>query len=371
MVNFQPAGVYRTDYKMLNHITKNIGDIKMRELKKLLLLLVILPLFIGYVGCKEDSSTEPPPAINEAEELVKYVEASGNYIYDAASFVMGAPDYRTAYLANPAKIYTIDLRTAADFAKKRLKGAKNVTLGGLRTHLAGVTIDNYDKIVLVCYSGQTSAYATSLMRALYPVAQANKIVSLKFGMSSIDSSFAMNYWLAKRSNVRAAQFVKTDPPAKPAKGDLPKITTGKTTGKAILEARVDSLLAAGFSIAIVSEATLYTNLSNYFIMNYWPVALYKDPGHIDGAYNYDPAGKPYQLANDLKTIPTTKTSSLYCYTGQTSAYFGAYLRLIGYDVKSLTYGANSMIYDIMVTKPVINAFIPATDIKGYTDLLEP
>jgi len=343
----------------------------MRELKKLFLLLVILPLFIGYIGCKEESTTQPTPAINEAEELVKYVETNGNYIYDAASFVMSASDYKTAYLANPSKIYSIDLRSAADYTNKRLKGAKNVTLAGLRTHLAGVTIDNYDKIVLICYSGQTSAYAVSLMRALYPLAQANKIVSLKFGMSSIDSSFATNYWLAKRSNARASQFVQTDPPAKPAKGDLPKISTGKTTGKTILEARVDSLLAAGFSIATVSEATLYSNLSNYFIMNYWPVALYKDPGHIDGAYNYDPAGKPYQLANDLKTIPTSKTTAIYCYTGQTSAYFTAYLRLIGYDAKSITYGTNSMIYDIMVSKPVANAFIPATDIKGYTDLLEP
>lgn len=344
----------------------------MRELKKLFLLLIILPVFIGHVGCKEESTTEPPPpAINESEELVKYVEASGNYIYDATSFVFGAVDYRTAYLANPAKVYTVDLRAAVDYNAKRLKGAKNVTLAGLRAHLAAVNFDNFDRIVLVCYSGQTSAYAASLMRSLYPIAQANKIVSLKFGMSSIDSSFAMNFWLAKRSNVRAAQFVKTDPPAKPAKGDLPKLSTGKKTGKEILENRVDSLLAAGFTIATVSEATLYTDLTKYFIVNYWPVALYKDPGHIDGAYNYDPAGKPFQLANDLKTLPTNKTAALYCYTGQTSAYFGAYLRLIGYDVKSLTYGANSMIYDVMVSKPVANAFIPGTEIKGYKDLLEP
>jgi rhodanese-related sulfurtransferase len=343
----------------------------MRELKKLFILLVLLPVMIGYVGCKE-KATEPSPVINEAEELVKYVESYNNYVYDAASFVLDAAAYRTDYLAKPTKIHTIDLRAAVDYNAKRLKGAKNVTLAGLRTHLAGVNLDNFDRIVLVCYSGQTSAYAASLMRALYPLAQANKIVSLKFGMSSIDSSFAQVYWLARRGSARVAQFVKKEPPAKPAKGDLPKITTGKTAGKAILEARVDSLLAAGFSpIATISEATVYANLTNYFIMNYWPVALFRDPGAIDGAYNYDPAGKPFLLANDLKTIPTNKVSVLYCYTGQTSAYVGAYLRLIGYDVKSLLYGANSMIYDVMVAKPVINAFIPATDIKGYKDLIEP
>ncbi|MCK4638231.1 MAG: hypothetical protein KAT33_02315, partial [Bacteroidales bacterium] len=34
----------------------------------------------------------------------------------------------------------------------------------------------------------------------------------------------------------------------------------------------------------------------------------------------------------------------YCWTGQTSSIVTAYLKVIGYDSYSLTYGTNSMIY---------------------------
>ncbi|HRY98386.1 MAG TPA: response regulator, partial [Bacteroidales bacterium] len=50
---------------------------------------------------------------------------------------------------------------------------------------------------------------------------------------------------------------------------------------------------------------------------------------------------------DLKTLPTDKPVVVYCYTGQTSAFMAAYLRLLGYDAKSLLFGGNGMIYDNM------------------------
>jgi rhodanese-related sulfurtransferase len=54
------------------------------------------------------------------------------------------------------------------------------------------------------------------------------------------------------------------------------------------------------------------------------------------------------LAADLKTLPTDKPVVVYCYTGQTSAFMAAYLRLLGYDAKSLKFGTNGMIYDKMI-----------------------
>jgi rhodanese-related sulfurtransferase len=46
----------------------------------------------------------------------------------------------------------------------------------------------------------------------------------------------------------------------------------------------------------------------------------------------------------LNTLPTDKTIVVYFWTGQTSAFLTAYLWLLGYDVKSLLFGANGMIY---------------------------
>ncbi|MDP1675560.1 MAG: rhodanese-like domain-containing protein [Bacteroidota bacterium] len=342
-------------------------------MKKHNLIYLLLAAFLFTVGCKDDESTTvtPPVTVNEASVLAKYVEANNDYIYSGTSFVLSASTYRTEVVADPTKIYTIDIRSAADYSAKHLKGAVNVTLANLYTHVKGLTLANYKYVVVACYSGQTACYGTSLVRAMLPIAEANKIVALKWGMSSIDSTLAAGTWLVKTANTRASQFVNTDPPTKLAKGELPTLTTGKTTGKEILETRVNELLSAGFTITI-SEATLYTNLSNYFVVNYWPVAAYKDPGHIEGAYNYEPSLKPFKVDSNLTTLPTNKTVVLYCYTGQTSAYVGAYLKLLGYDVKSLLYGANSMIVDKMKasTNTASSTFVPANEIKGYKDLLE-
>ncbi len=342
-------------------------------MKKHNLIYLFFAALLLVTGCKKDDDGNPvtPIKIDETKELVKYVESNNDYIYAGASFVFSAATYRTEYLADASKIYTIDVRSAADFSTKRLKGAVNVALKDLYTHIKGLNFATYKYVVVTCYSGQTSAYGVSLVRAMLPIADANKVVSLKWGMSSIDSMFATNYWLAKTANTRASQFVTTDPPAKPAKGSLPTLSTGKTTGKEILEARVNELLAAGYNLG-VTEATVYSALSSYFIVNYWPLAAYKDPGHIDVAYNYEPAAKPFKLDSVLTTLPTNKPVVLYCFTGQTSAYVGAYLKLIGYDAKSLLYGANSMIFDKMKASAntSANTFVPAVEIKGYKDLLQ-
>jgi rhodanese-related sulfurtransferase len=336
------------------------------------LYLLFVVLFFA-AGCKEDEETPvtPPATIDEATELAKYVETNNDYLYAASSFIFPATTYRTEVIADPTKIYTIDIRTATDYNSKHLKGAVNVTMANLYTHIKDLTFANYKYVVVTCYSGQNSAYGVSLVRAMLPIAEANKVVSLKYGMSSIDSSFATNYWLAKLGNARADQFVTTDPPAKPAKGIMPVLATGKKTGKEILEARVEKMLTDGFNITI-DHNSVYTNLSNYYVVCYWPLSHYKDPGHISGSYNYEPSLKPFKADSVLKTLPTDKTIILYCYTGQGSAYAGAYLKMLGYDVKSLVYGANAMIYDKMKasTNTVGSTFIPANEIKGYKDLLE-
>lgn len=336
-----------------------------------LFLILLLSTFVVFNGCKKDEESNPVvPTINESELLAKHFEDNNLYIH-GASFVITAEAVRTNILTNPTKQLIIDIRSTADFNAKRLKGAVNQTVAGLPAYFKTITTANYDKIVIVCYSGQTSAFATSLMRAM---GYGDKVVSMKWGMSAIDSSFAQTYWLNTIANgsSRVSEFVTTPSPAKNAKGNLPTLSTGKKTAAEILEARVNAVATEGFGAANVSQATVYANLANYYICAYWPTALYLDPGHINGSIQYDPTATVKVFANsvDLTTLPTNKTVLVYCYTGQTSAYVAAYLRLLGYDAKSIGYGANSMIYNTMVTKNVANTFLPATEIKGYTDIFE-
>ena len=233
---------------------------------------------------------------------------------------------------------------------------------GLADHLASMNpaASSYGTIVIACYSGQTAAFVTGAVRAI----GYKNVKSLKWGMSSWHSDFGAS-WANNRSNVRATQFVTGASPAMNAAGSLPVLTTTKTTGAEIATARVKEVLTAGFGAGSITNANLYLNLSGHYIVNFWPKALYESTGHVDGAINYDPVATPFLSTTLLKTLPTNKPVVLYCYTGQTSAYLSGYLRVLGYDARSLLFGANGMIFDKMVSDKVANAFVPETEIKNY------
>ena len=271
--------------------------------------------------------------------------------------IMPASDVKT--LNETGQVYIIDIRSATDFTAGHIKNAHNVAFADLLSHVKGIAnMAAYTKIAIVCYTGQTAAYGASLLRLM----GYDKVFSMKWGMSSWHADFA-GKWnsTVANGNAFASQFTATATTKGPA-GALPVLTTGKTTGLEILEARIAALLTEGFTPATVSNQVLFGNLASYYIVNYWPAAQYGDPGHIPGAIQYTPK-ESIKLSADLKTLPTDKPVAVYCYTGQTSAFLAAYLRLLGYDAKSVLFGTNAMIYDKMAAKAM--SVFGTSQIMGY------
>ncbi|MDP1621394.1 MAG: rhodanese-like domain-containing protein [Bacteroidales bacterium] len=325
-----------------------------------LLLLSILCVSLFATSCKKDED-EPVPQINESEALATYLESANSplkkdYVNTDMPSIIGATEVKT--LNETGQVYIIDIRAAADFATGYIHNAHNVAVGDVLTHIKSVNLTAYTKVAIVCYTGQTAGYVASILRLL----GYDKVFSMKWGMCSWHSDFASKWNTAiANGNAYASQF-STTATAKGAAGAMPTLSTGKTTGQEILEARAATLLAEGFGAGSVSNKTVFDNLSTYYIVNYWPAAQYDDPGHIPGATQYTPK-ESIKLAADLKTLPVNKPIAIYCYTGQTSAFLAAYLRLLGYDAKSLLYGANGMIYDMMVAKSM--TVFSDTQIMGY------
>lgn len=327
----------------------------MKELKKYLSLLLVVILLAFVNGCKE-KSTEPEK-IDESKVLIEYLEgAGGDYINSTSCpAIISASEVYTYVQNNPTKIYIIDIRDSATFVNKgHIAGAHRVDIPKVLDHIKTLNTSNYEKIVVTCYAGQSAGYVTGFLRLL----GYNNVYSLKFGMSSWHQIFAENYWLANIGNSRAGQF-STQATQKNQAGNLPTLNTGKKTGPEILEARIRELLTAGWDPAKISHSGVFSNLSGYYIVNYWPIDHYNQ-GHIPGAVQYTPRSD-LKSSTYLKTLPTDKPIVVYCYTGQTSAQVVAFLRVLGYDAKSLIYGTNAMIYDQMPgTK-----FNPQTDIMNY------
>lgn len=302
----------------------------------ILLFLIPFIAFSFFMGCSESTSSKN---VDEYAVLVEHLEgAGGDYINTLAPAIKTAADVQT-YLTSGTQ-YLIDIRSAADFATGHVDGSINVALSDILTHVEGIS-SNPESIVIICYSGQTAAYATSLLRLMGH----DNVYSMKFGMSSWHSDF--DVWSSKLANTYAVDF-ETTANAKGAEVDPPELQTDFEEPMDILRARVEELLLAGFSgQATIGASTVVPGAANYYIINYWPEAEYLNPGHIAGAYCYLPK-TDLRSTTYLNTLPADQTIVVYCYTGQTSANVTAFLKVLGYDAKSLVYGANNMIYDSMV-----------------------
>ena len=307
----------------------------MTKIKVWMLAILFISFFV--VSCDKEDEPDPDP-INEAELLVDWLESPTS---PAANYGNGALAIKSATAVSELiaadKVTIIDIRSEADYDDGHIEGAVNLAPGAVRDYIDGLS--SYDEISIVCYTGQTAGWLTSLLQ----LAGYKDVYSMAFGMSAWAEHF--DKWSANTSNEKATLFtdVVTE---KAAEGELPTLTTGFETAEEIFDARWEAVLAEGFGAAAISNGDVYANLDNYYIINYWPNEEYLDPGHIEGAIQYTPS---VDLAVDeaLKTLPTDKTVVVYCYTGQNSARVAAYLRILGYDAKSLKFGANGMIYDEM------------------------
>ena len=298
--------------------------------------------------------------LTEAEKLVAYIEdptsPAANYANTAMPAIKTADHVHSLWLLQ--EVYIIDIRSQADYDVAHIDGAVNVADKDVLTHLEGVDVSGYSEISIVCYTGQTAGWVTSLLRLL----GYDNVYSMKWGMSSWNADFSAK-WQDNIGSSRSVQFTATASPKGPA-GDLPTINTGGATPQEILEARVDAVFAEGFAEAKTSHTTVYQTLTDFYIVNYWPEADYTGMKHIEGAIQYTPKAD-LASATFLNTLPTDKTVVVYCYTGQTSANMAAYLRVLGYDAVSLVFGANGMIYNDMTKSKWSNLSAPDGAVFDY------
>lgn len=311
-------------------------------LKRHLLILLGLALVLSF-ACSKDENPAEPEQINEFALVTEvgdvyfteYTTAGGLGINTTIDAVFqNLTDGNTSN--DP---FIIDYRSAEDYAAGHIKGAVNISLGSLVDKVDDGTIPKDKTILNVCYTGQTASYATCILNLLGYEAQ-----NLKFGMCGVTTDSTIHgtdFWMKQVAEDEFAdQLVSTV--TEPSKEyDFPTLSTGEKTAEDIIKARFKEVIASGWGK--IKAPDVFANPDNYFIVNYWPEAEYKDPGHIPGAVCFPPKSS---LKSDamLKYLPTDKTIVVYCYTGQTSAQVTAYLQLLGYDVKSLLYGFNGFAY---------------------------
>ena len=313
-----------------------------------------LSLLIGMVaiillsGCKKDEPA-PVPATNNFEVLKEYLVNNG----------MDLPDMLGSWITTADVIYPelstyhiIDIRNADDFAAGHIPGAVNATLGGILTEAANA---NGKPIIVACYTGQTAGHAVMAMR-LSGYADAKV---LKWGMSSWNAATAGS-WQNNTGSSAIGNSSWTLPASITPNTtfSVPTLTTSADDGAGILAERVSALLSGGMNKVANSE--LLASPSSYFVNNYWALDDVNHYGHVAGAYRIN----PLTLADgEYLNLDASQPVVTYCWTGQTSSMVTAYLKVLGYDSKSLLFGTNGMIYDNLESHKYTDAAIMGYELE--------
>ncbi len=312
----------------------------MKKLSLLLIGLLLIPSLILTSCDRGDDIITGPTAEPAFKLMTDYMVANNLDInlvdtnIDGEKFVVGAP--ATADLqAFLDKYYMIDIRSAADFSTKgHIQGANNVAFGDILTEAPNA---GSKPILVICYTGQTACYATSLLR-MYGYSHTR---ALKWGMSgwNNDTAGAWNGKIGANAAENHVNWSYSTPPANLV-FDAPTLTSFSVDGAQILKERVEQVVADGFKTAAGGD--VLASPGNYFVNNYFSETDYLGFGHIANAYRLKEdlllSTNGYLALNSA----TNANIASYCYTGQTSAVLTAWLRVLGYDAYSMTFGMNGI-----------------------------
>ena len=341
-------------------------------------LLVLFYSIFVFHGCLSD---EPGPNANfdidDTAELLIYLESRGDYINNTSTFsLIEAPEVFATLEDN----LILDVRPSEEFVQGHIEGAVNLSGGQILDYILERDHQNYNMIVIVSASGQSSAYYTTLLR-LYGL---SNVYSLKWGMASWNPFFS-NAWQDVISDpINTETFTNYIYDDRNEFTRLPELIFDDNNAsiELKLEERTRLFLSRGFvehsSHLINTEASVSLSriLENWdprteTYPGYYIICMMRDlyfyekqgildyPGHPPTTLEYRTL-IPYSEFKSIKylqTLPTDKTIILYCYNGHYSAALTAYLHILGYDSQSVLYGYNRMHFARMLEHECFHEYL--------------
>jgi len=310
---------------------------------------------IASCGKGKEMVKQDPSNINETSSLYDFIKKSGDIINsDGAPFLVPADEVNSA----AGSYLVIDIRDTAEYEEGHIDGAVLVAPSSLIEYLdKTANTSAHEKVVIACHTGQTASYYTTLLRLIGH----NNVYALKFGMSGWSKKIVPNKIVNSISN-KYAGILSKEQVKSTKEYTFPEIKTGEKGAYAIMYARANEIANEGFSKVKINIDTLMQNPDKYFIINYWSLDQYSK-GHLPGAVQFEPK-KSFAKDSLLKYLPTDKPIVVYCLSGQTSASVVAYLRVLGYNARTLSLGANAFMHDF-VKSYSDKVFNPSRDVADY------
>jgi len=337
-------------------------------------------MLIIISGCLEENiSVTATEDFNNSALLLRELEERGDFI--------NSPEFPA--LVSAESVYNafnsyiiIDIRPKIEYDNGHIINSINVNSDELYEYATKIDAGT-KSILLVSRTGQAAAYYLTLLR----YAGIKNIYSLKFGIAVWNNYFAhlwtnnFNNFIDDRADSELANgqydFNNIAQYFKPASNKLPNINLSKPnlSQKEITDERIKEVIALGFDEAsygnIITENTVgieyvawkdYKTSEEFFIVCYANSELYFRPqetrgcllecsSHPWGTHLYN-AFYPYndfRSSAELQSLPNNKPIIIYSFTGERSAMAVAFLKLFGYNAKSVIFGGQYMFHSRFVT----------------------
>ncbi|MGC1392411.1 MAG: rhodanese-like domain-containing protein [Bacteroidales bacterium] len=339
---------------------------KERYFSLFIFILICLFFVTGCRGKKTENKQEivqqvsKPVAIgNETTLLLKDLKENGDYVNSKVF-----PSLIKASIVNESlgrNILVVDLRSTNQYAEGHIKGAVNKKIEEVPSYFeTGIKPFEYDKIIMVSEDGQVSSYVTCLLRLM----GYGNVYSMRWGMSAWNIKYSKEGWFKGVSGKYETKLENTVN-GRPALLGMPELKTGLMTGPEIGAARFHTLFAEGTTDIMITADEVFSHPQNYYIINLDRKDKY-EAGHIPGSVRYKPEGT-LGYTDEMATIPSDRPVVVYCGTGHNSGFATAYLRLFGYDARTLKYGNNGFMYNKMVKERTALSWLPFTsdDVNNF------
>lgn len=314
------------------------------------ILFVLITVFLS--SCLEESVDPLELRYSNSSDLITYVETQTNFFNGEDKPLLVTVDELNQ---NISSYLVLDIREQFDYELGHVPGAVSVKIEDLLNYLKEINTLIYQKIVLISSTGQLASYASSL---LY-IAGFENVYPLDRGMTYWNQIFSdeLNY---ARDN--AVRFLRSQVSVKPSLNHHPPDIFYQKNPRTIeekIDERVNLLLSESpFNIFIsveVFDALYFPRARSYvnsFVIYSIPDTILHlpvpypgvAPRIIYGPQSVTEYDMPWDFETDnfLFTLPADKNLILYSPNGQRSAFYTAYLKLLGYSSVTIKYGNISM-----------------------------
>lgn len=323
-------------------------------------ILLLIPLFFLLLwSCGGLNGDDKVAKEDRFHMLLSYMETEKDYIHsEDIPFFISAPEL---YELLDSNVLVMDLRDSSSFNALHIPGAVNVPIHELLSYMEHtIHAPSFDRIVLTCGNGFHSVMGTLGLKYL----GYDNVYPLRLGLSSWDESIANDYWLNALSSHLTGKLSQESSPPKSPPGSYPVLMTSDTAGYQIMRQRIDHVFSGDFTQYFTDVEELIHHPDSYYVISYWPEERFS-AGHLPGSHRYQPK-QSLRSEEHLSTLPIDKPVVIQCYSGNHASFAAFYLRLLGYDARPQTYGANAFIHDIMkAEEPPRRFFNPDKDIFNF------